>query len=186
MKILEEQIQNCNRCGLCHGRRKAVLGEGTIESPLVFVGEAPGRKEDEIGRPFVGSAGRLFDGLLGQVGLGRGDVYITNMVKCRPPKNRRPRSDEINACSQHLDEQLDAIAPAVIAPMGNSATRHFQRKFGLERLRIGEVHGEKFRVSVSWGQAFLFPLYHPAAVLYNRTLELELRRDLESMMALVR
>jgi uracil-DNA glycosylase family 4 len=185
MKILEEQIQNCNRCGLCHSRRKAVLGEGNIESPLAFVGEAPGRKEDETGRPFVGSAGRLLDRLLSHIGLDRHEVYITNVVKCRPPGNRRPKSGEVRSCTPYLDEQLTAISPQVIAPMGNSATAHLLRRFGLERASIGEIHGRAIDVEAPWGRAVLFPLYHPAAVLYNRELEAELTQDFESLRALL-
>lgn len=161
------------------------MGEGNIESPLAFVGEAPGRKEDETGRPFVGSAGKLLDQLLSHIGLDRSEVYITNVVKCRPPGNRRPKSGEVRSCTPYLDEQLTAISPRVIAPMGNSAAAYLLRRFGLERASIGEIHGRAFDVEAPWGRAVLFPLYHPAAVLYNRGLEAELTEDFESLKALL-
>lgn len=161
------------------------MGEGNIESPLVFVGEAPGRKEDETGRPFVGSAGRLLDQLLSHIGLDRREAYITNVVKCRPPGNRRPKSGEVRSCTQYLDEQLAVISPRVIAPMGNSAAAHLLRRFDLEKASIGEIHGRAFDVEAPWGRAVLFPLYHPAAVLYNRELEAGLTEDFESLRALL-
>ena len=161
------------------------MGEGNIESPLVFVGEAPGRKEDETGRPFVGSAGKLFDQLLSHTGLDRSEVYITNVVKCRPPGNRRPKSEEVRSCTPYLDEQLTVISPRVIAPMGNSAAAHLLRRFGLERSSIGVIHGRALDVEAPWGRVVLFPLYHPAAVLYNRGLGAELTVDFESLKALL-
>lgn len=161
-------------------------GEGNIESPLVFVGEAPGRKEDESGRPFVGSAGKLLDAALESAGLSRSRVYITNVVKCRPPGNRRPRSDEVETCTgTYLDEQLGIIAPRVVAPMGNSALRHIFARFGLGRSSIGEVHGRPHPVEFGWGEGVVFPLYHPAAILYNRSLEAELHADLEALVVLL-
>jgi DNA polymerase len=108
-------------------------------------------------------------------------VYITNVVKCRPPRNRRPKSGEVRSCTPYLDEQLAVISPQVIAPMGNSATSHMLRRFGLGRASIGEIHGRPFEVEAPWGRVVLFPLYHPAAVLYNRGLEAELIEDFESL-----
>lgn len=181
MRAVEERIEGCRLCRLCEGRKNPVPGEGSLDSPVVLVGEAPGRSEDEQGKPFVGSAGRLLDLMLGHAGLGRGDVYITNVVKCRPPENRRPRADEVNECTAHLDEQLSIIGPRVLAPMGNSSASYFFKKFGLERASIGEVHGKAFEVQADWGPVVVFPLYHPAAALYNRGLESEMRRDFEGL-----
>ena len=162
-----------------------VVGGGNLDSPLVLVGEAPGRKEDEQGKPFVGSAGKLLDGMLEEAHLERSKLFITNIVKCRPPKNRRPLSEEVRACSAHLETLLGIISPRVIAPMGNSSVGHFLRMFGLEKSKIGDIHGSVFRVEASWGDVILFPLYHPAAVLYNRTLEQELRDDFASLKRLL-
>lgn len=185
MQAVEERIEGCRLCRLCESRTKPVPGEGDLNSPAVFVGEAPGRREDEQGRPFVGSAGRFLDAMLGHAGLERGDVYITNVVKCRPPKNRRPRADEMLECAAYLGEQLSIIRPRILAPMGNSSASHFLKMFGLERASIGKVHGKAFEVQASWGPVVIFPLYHPAAVLYNRRLEPELRGDFESLKGLL-
>lgn len=182
---ISEEVRGCRLCALSEGRLNPVVGEGSLDSPVVFVGEGPGRKEDETGRPFVGSAGRLLDTLLSHIGLGRSEVYITNVVKCRPPGNRRPKSGEVRSCTPYLDEQLAVISPRVIAPMGNSATSHMLRRFGLGRASIGEIHGRPFEVEAPWGRAVLFPLYHPAAVLYNRGLEAELIEDFESLKELL-
>jgi uracil-DNA glycosylase family 4 len=185
MGAVEAEIAECRRCRLCDGRSNPVPGEGDLDSPVVFVGEAPGRREDEMGRPFVGSAGRFLDRLLGEVGLRRSDVYITNIVKCRPPGNRRPRADEVKSCAPHLDGQLEIIAPRILAPMGNSSSTTLMRKYGLERASIGRVHGRRFRAEASWGRVVVFPLFHPAAVLYNRNLEGALRGDFADLRGLL-
>ena len=182
---ISEEVRGCRLCALSEGRLNPVVGEGSLDSPVVFVGEGPGRKEDETGRPFVGSAGRLLDKLLSHIGLDRSEVYITNVVKCRPPGNRRPKSGEVRSCTPYLDEQLTVISPRVIAPMGNSATSHMLRTFGLGRSSIGEIHGRPLEAEAPWGRAVLFPLYHPAAVLYNRGLEAELIEDFESLKELL-
>lgn len=185
MSGIADAVRVCERCRLHEGRINAVPGEGDLASPVVLVGEAPGRKEDESGRPFVGSAGKLLDAALERVGLTRSMVYITNVVKCRPPGNRRPRSDEVATCTGYLDEQLAILAPRVVAPMGNSALHHVFGGFGLARAVIGEVHGRPHPVAFGWGEGVVFPLYHPAAILYNRNLETELHADLEAMVALL-
>jgi DNA polymerase len=185
MSDITDAIRVCERCRLHEGRLNTVPGEGDLSSPVVLVGEAPGRKEDESGRPFVGSAGRLLDAALERVGLTRSQVYISNVVKCRPPRNRRPRSDEVATCTRFIDEQLGILAPRVVAPMGNSALSHVFGRFGLGRAVIGEVHGRAYPVAFDWGEGMVFPLYHPAAILYNRALEVELQADLEAMVALL-
>jgi uracil-DNA glycosylase family 4 len=179
------EVRACRLCPLHEGRMNPVVGGGNLDSPLVLVGEAPGRKEDEQGKPFVGSAGKLLDSMLEGAGLERSKLFITNIVKCRPPKNRRPLSKEVRACSTHLETLLRTISPRVIAPMGNSSVGHFLRMFGLENAKIGDIHGSVFSVEASWGEVILFPLYHPAAVLYNRALEQELRDDFASLKGLL-
>jgi DNA polymerase len=185
MSDIADAARTCKRCRLHKVRLNAVPGEGDLASPVVLVGEAPGRKEDESGRPFVGSAGKLLDAALEHVGLTRSRVYITNVIKCKPPGNRRPRSDEVATCTLFLDEQLTILAPRVVAPMGNSALRHVFGRFGLERAVIGEVHGRPYPAAFDWGEGVVFPLYHPAAILYNRSLEIELQADLEAIVALL-
>ncbi len=186
MSGIADAAQACERCDLHEGRLNAVPGEGDLDSPVVLVGEAPGRRENESGRPFVGSAGKLLDAALKHVGFTRSRVFITNVVKCRPPGNRRPRSDEVAICTNlFLDKQLGLLAPRVVAPMGNSALRHVFLRFGLGRAVIGEVHGKPHPVDFGWGSGVVFPLYHPAAILYTRSLEVELHADLETLVDLL-
>lgn len=161
------------------------MGEGNLNATVVFIGEAPGRREDETGRPFVGAAGQLLERLLHQIGLRRCDVYIGNVVKCRPPDNRRPRAEEIKACAPHLEMQLKIIEPMVIAPMGNSAIGYLMRRFGLTPAYIGRIHGKQFEVDAPWGRIVLVPLYHPAAALYLKDLEGVLEEDFESLRRLI-
>jgi DNA polymerase len=181
VEVLKGEVMKCEECGLCSGASKKVIGEGNLNAGVVLVGEAPGRKEDELGRPFVGSAGKLLDRLLEGKGLQRESVYITNIVKCRPPKNRRPKKAETEACSGHLEKQLEIIKPRVVAPMGNSAIEYFFDKFGLEPSNIGDAHGKPMRVKCTWGNVILFPLYHPAAAIYNRRLLWELEGDIAAL-----
>lgn len=181
MNELAEEVRNCRRCGLCGDRQNPVLGEGSLSATVMFIGEAPGRKEDETGRPFVGAAGRILDRILEHISLGRGDVYIGNVVKCRPPNNRRPRSTEIEACAPHLETQLEIIEPGIIAPMGNSAISHLMKRFGLKTATIGKVHGKPFDVEAPWGRVVLFSVYHPAAAIYRKKLERVLEEDFESL-----
>ncbi len=185
IEMLAEEVVNCSRCGLCELREKVVFGEGDLDTTVVFVGEAPGRREDEEGRPFVGSAGKLLDHMLDDAGFNRGDVYITNIVKCRPPGNRRPNQGEVTECTVHLDKQLSIIEPRVIVPMGNSATGYFLRRLDLKRQAIGSIHGHVLPVEAAWGTVDLYPIYHPAAILYNRRLEEDLRSDLRTLRNLI-
>jgi len=184
MDALRDRAQICRRCGLWESRTNAVVGSGSLDAETVLVGEAPGRTEDELGLPFVGRAGKLLDEILGKAGLSRDDVFIMNLVKCRPPKNRRPRRVEIGSCEPYLVEQLEIIAPGVIASMGNSPLGYFFRRYGLDRAVIGDVHGEAIRVKESWGWVTLFPLYHPAAAIYNRGLTETLERDMKLLAGL--
>ncbi len=185
LKELEEEVRSCDDCGLCEGAKNPVVGEGDPDSEVVFVGEAPGKREDERGRPFVGTAGRLLDRLLEHAGLSREEVYITNVVKCRPPGNRRPRADEIEACSKHLERLLAIIEPRVIAPMGNTALDYFFRKFGLKPAGISDVHGRAFEAEAGWGRVLIVPLYHPAAAIYRMDLLPTLEGDMKGLRGLL-
>jgi DNA polymerase len=170
MRLLAEEVWSCRRCRLGSLRKNAVVGEGSLEAELFLIGEAPGRVEDEMGRPFVGAAGKLLDRLLGDIGLRREEVYIGNILKCRPPGNRRPRADEVEACTPYLERQLVIIKPRVIAPMGNSAAGYLLKRFGYEPASISRIHGRCFEAEAAWGRVLLFPLYHPAAALYAKEL----------------
>jgi DNA polymerase len=183
---LRSEIEACAQCSLCGTVKNRVLGEGDLDSRVVFVGEAPGRREDESGRPFVGSAGKLLDGILAKAGLSRGGVFISNVVMCRPPGNRRPRREEVEACSVHLERLLAIIEPRVVAPMGNSSVDYVFGRFGLTKGVIGDVHGRAVVVKAPWGELVVFPLYHPAAAIYNRRLLGELEADMVELAGLLR
>jgi uracil-DNA glycosylase family 4 len=182
---LTRDVESCQACGLCFGVKHRVMGEGALDSRVVFIGEAPGRGEDDTGRPFVGSAGKLLDRLLAKAQLNRVDVFITNVVRCRPPENRRPKRGEVEACSRQLMKLLEIIQPEVIAPMGNSAIEHIFEMFGLEDGVIGDVHGKTYRAWAPWGSITVYPLYHPAAAIYNRKLLNELEMDMGGLATLL-
>jgi uracil-DNA glycosylase len=153
----------CTRCGLAQGRTQVVFGAGNPHADLMFVGEAPGFHEDKQGIPFVGQAGKLLERLLAGVALRREDVYIANVLKCRPPGNRDPQPDEIEACEPHLFRQIELIEPKVIATLGNFATKLLSgRPLGITR-----VHGQEQPLAVAGRTVLLYPLYHPAAALYT-------------------
>ena len=168
----------CTACGLSATRTQAVPGEGSPTAALVFVGEAPGAREDVAGRPFVGAAGRLLDDLLASIGLRREEVFILNTVKCRPPENRSPQRSEIAACAPLLSRQLQALQPRVIATLGRHALAVFAAS-----AKIAEVHGRPYTQTEGGqqGGAVLFPLYHPAAALHNGSLRPTLERDMAAL-----
>ncbi|MEN8162505.1 MAG: uracil-DNA glycosylase [Acidobacteriota bacterium] len=150
-------LKDCTRCPLSERRKNVVFGEGSPTARLLFVGEGPGAEEDRSGRPFVGQAGRLLDGMITALGLDRRQVYIANVVKCRPPRNRDPQSEEMAVCSSFLDRQIDLIRPEVIVALGRIAARHLT---GSDR-SMGSLRGR-------WGQfrdIALMPTYHPAYLL---------------------
>jgi DNA polymerase len=158
-----EQVSGCTRCRLSQGRTQVVFGVGNPHADLMFVGEAPGFHEDKQGVPFVGQAGKLLDKLLGGIGLERSDVYIANVLKCRPPGNRDPQPDEIESCEPHLFRQIELIQPRVVATLGNFATKLLSGK----PTGITRVHGQDQEVTLGGNRVLLYPLYHPAAALYT-------------------
>ena len=156
-------LAGCTRCRLAQGRTQVVFGSGNPRADLMFVGEAPGFHEDKQGVPFVGQAGKLLEGLLNGVGLRREDVYIANVLKCRPPGNRDPQPDEIEACEGHLFRQIALIEPKVVATLGNFATKLLSGK----PTGITRVHGAEQEATLGGRSVLLYPLYHPAAALYT-------------------
>jgi uracil-DNA glycosylase family 4 len=167
MGRLEEEIKECKRCELWKTRTNPVAGEGSLTAKVMFVGEAPGYYEDLKGRPFVGKAGKILDELLESVGLERSEVYIANVLKCRPPGNRNPATVEIRACTPYLDAQMEIIKPTVIATLGNFSLGYIFDKFGLKADKISKIHGKVFKVSTIAGIKKIVPLYHPAVATYN-------------------
>src|SRR6266576_77152 len=158
-----EATAACTRCRLAQGRTQVVFGAGNPRADLLFVGEAPGFHEDKQGLPFVGQAGKLLEKLLTGIGMTRQDVYIANVLKCRPPGNRDPQPDEIEACETHLFRQIELIEPTVVATLGNFATKLLSgRPLGITR-----VHGQEQETTIGSRTVLLYPLYHPAAALYT-------------------
>lgn len=158
LEALYQQIRQCEKCPLAQGRTRAVPGEGPEDADIMFIGEAPGFHEDQQGRPFVGAAGQFLDTLLASITLSRGDVYIANIIKCRPASNRDPQPDEIAACRPYLDEQIALIKPKMIATLGR-----FSMQLAFKGVSISRVHGSPKKV----GDIVYFPLFHPAAALHQ-------------------
>jgi DNA polymerase len=175
---LHEQIRSCTKCALSKTRTNAVPGEGNFNAEIMFVGEAPGKSEDEKGEPFVGAAGKFLDELLLEIGLKRGDVFITNVVKCRPPENRDPLDEEIQACWPYLETQINEIKPKLIVTLG----RHAMYRFLPGDLKISKVHGRAKRYKGIWDEKQVyFPMYHPAVALYNGSYRETLKNDIKKI-----
>ncbi|MGC8969525.1 MAG: type-4 uracil-DNA glycosylase [Conexivisphaera sp.] len=172
METLEEvadAVKLCRACPLHASRRNAVPGEGTGRSGVMFVGEAPGRNEDEQGRPFVGAAGQLLTDLMTRIlGLRREEVFITNVVKCRPPGNREPEPEEVAACWRYLEAQVRILRPRLIVALGRHAATALLSGPGARPLSISEVRGRPRVVRIGGHEVTVFPTLHPAAALYNR------------------
>lgn len=165
---LNNIISNCRKCDLYKTRTNTVPGDGNENADIFFIGEAPGRNEDIQGKPFVGRAGNVLDELLASINLSRKDIFIGNILKCRPPKNRNPYSSEIETCTPYLDKQIDIINPKVIVPLGNFATQYIFEKFNISKEKISKVHGKKFQIKTVTCEIIILPVFHPAVVTYNK------------------
>jgi len=175
LERIHQQIIKCTKCSLSKTRTNPVPGEGNPKAEIMFIGEAPGEQEDLQGRPFVGQAGKFLDKLLKLANLNREDIFITNIIKCRPPKNRDPLPEEIQSCLPYLKEQIRLIKPILIVTLGRYAMYQFlPREF-----KISQVHGQpKKMVSIKTGESQVYyPVYHPAAALYHENLKKEMEKD---------
>lgn len=183
LEEIANEIQSLEESPLYDYRKEndylPVIGEGDPDADIMFVGEAPGREEAESGRPFVGNAGRVLDELLESIGVDRQDVYITNVVKDRPPGNRDPRAVEIELYAPFLRRQIEIIEPEVIATLGRFAMEFVLEDYDLPQQgqRIGDLHGQVLEAEAPHGMVNIVPLYHPAAAFYNRALEDTMRED---------
>ncbi len=186
IRALKDEIRGCKRCPLWATRTNAVPGDGNIHSAIVFVGEAPGYHEDIQGRPFVGAAGKLLSELLLSIGLHRDEVYITNVVKCRPPNNRDPKREEIAACSPYLDEEIRIIAPRLIVTLGRHSTNYILSKGGFKGRSMISIHGKTYEVNLGGLNLVVMPTFHPAAALYNPRLKDLLIEDFKRIPRLVK
>lgn len=167
----------CSNCALRSGCSKVVPGDGNPQAEILFIGEAPGKKEDEMGIPFVGAAGKFLSEMLASINLKREDIYIANVVKCRPPENRDPLPEEVQACWPWLEKQIEIINPKLIVTLG----RHSLGRF-FPNMKISEVHGKAFRRELpNIGPKVYYALYHPAAALYNGSMRETLLKDFKKI-----
>ena len=172
LKEVAAEVSTCARCDLCKGRTRAVPGEGNSQAKILFIGEGPGFHEDKQGRPFVGPSGQLLQELLKSINLKREDVFITNVIKCRPPDNRDPLPSEIDACNDYLDRQIAAIQPLVIVTLG----RHSMAKF-FSGEKISAIHGRPRKKD----GYICIPMFHPAAALRTESYKIALREDFKKI-----
>jgi DNA polymerase len=173
---IAEEVRGCPLCRLARSRKNAVPGEGQLSAKIMFIGEAPGRCEDEKGRPFVGAAGKLLDELLQKAGIDRSQVFITNVVKCRPPGNRVPETDEVDACRPYLDRQIALLRPKVICVLGRTAYSSL--------LGGGSITANRGKIVEKAGQRYFLTI-HPAAAIYRKSLVSVLETDLKKLAASV-
>lgn len=176
LEEIAAKVRVCTLCDLCRTRTNAVPGEGNPTADIMFIGEGPGWHEDRQGRPFVGASGQFLSEMLAKIGLQRDDVFITNVVKCRPPGNRDPLPDEMAACSPYLDGQIEQINPRVVVTLGRfSMSRWFPNE------RISRIHGQPQR----FGSLVVVPMYHPAAALHQGSLRATIEADMMKLPAIL-
>ena len=191
LKAIRDEVWDLKTSSLYEERIKsktfAVIGEGDHCAKIMFIGEAPGKNEAETGRPFCGTSGKVLDELFKSVGIERQSVYITNIVKDRPPGNRDPSSEEIAIYAPFLDRQITIIQPLLIATLGRFSMDYIMRKFGLEKeiKPISQIHGHIFEATAEYGKIKILPLYHPAVAVYDRTKFIVLEKDFELLRKLI-
>ncbi|HXF85971.1 MAG TPA: uracil-DNA glycosylase [Anaerolineales bacterium] len=174
---IAKEVSVCTKCPLHHSRKKAVPGEGPANAEIMFIGEGPGFHENEQGRPFVGAAGQFLDQLLAQAGVTRSEVWIGNVVKCRPPGNRDPLPEELAACDEYLERQIEAINPSIIVTLGRFSMSKF-----MPGAKISQVHGQMRKV----GNRFVIAMFHPAAALHQASLKPAIMADFAKLPELLK
>jgi len=179
LALIAQQILNCRKCPLHKTRKTPVPGEGNPQAKIMFIGEAPGYWEDVKGKPFVGAAGKFLDTLIAILNLSRKDVFITNVLKCRPPKNREPSPNEVQQCTPYLDKQIRIIQPKFIITLGNYSTGYILSKAGLPFNGITQAHGKFYETTILDLHVTVFPTFHPAAGLYSGRYKKLLQQDFQ-------
>lgn len=185
MDILKKEVVNLTSSPLYSERIKhgyvPVIGEGSFDAEIMFIGEAPGKNEAETGKPFCGRAGQILNEMLESIDLPREDVYITNIVKDRPPENRDPLPEEITLYAPFLDRQIEIIQPQIIATLGRFSMNYVLERYGSPEMLapISQNHGKIFEVEMSYGTIKIIPLYHPAGTIYNKTIRANLKTDFQ-------
>jgi uracil-DNA glycosylase family 4 len=166
INALNQEIRCCNRCRLAESRKNAVCGEGDLSARLMFVAQAPGENEDREGIMFIGPSGMVLNEMLSRIEIKRKEIYMTNLVKCLLPKNRKPKSDEIETCARFLEREIAAVKPGILVPLGYYATRYIFEKYGILRPSKAEFHNVYGNIYVA-GDQDIIPIQHPAALLHN-------------------
>ncbi len=169
LKRIRDEVINCKKCSLYKTRTLPVVGQGNHDAKIMFIGEAPGANEDKTGIPFCGKSGKFLDEMLNRAGIKREDVYICNLLKCRPSNNRDPSKEELEACIPYLEKQIEIIKPQVISSLGRHSMNFLMKKYGLEDQidLISKIHGKVFKIN----SIKLVPLYHPAVAVYNSNMK---------------
>jgi uracil-DNA glycosylase family 4 len=189
---IKNEVLDCRKCSLYIERAKSkfypVIGEGSRQAKIMFIGEAPGLNEAKTGKPFCGAAGKILDELLEFVGIKREDVYITNILKDRPPENRDPQPEEIKACTLYLERQIEIIKPKVICPLGRYSMKFLMEKFGLESQieGISKIHGKLFEINNFFQRIVIIPFYHPAVATYNPNMKKILKEDFKILKTIIK
>ncbi|MCS7118861.1 MAG: type-4 uracil-DNA glycosylase [Archaeoglobaceae archaeon] len=186
LERIREEILQCKKCELYRTKTKYVPGSGSDKAEIFFIGEAPGREEDARGEPFVGSAGKLLMEIISLLGLRREEVFISNVLKCRPPKNRDPLPEEIEVCGNYLLRQLEVIKPSIIICLGRFSASFIFKTFGLQFSSITKLQGKIFEVE-AWGRRVkIVSFYHPAAILYKPQLRAEYEENFKKIGLLIK
>ena len=187
LKKIKEEVVNFKESPFYATRVKPVIGEGSYEAEVMLIGEAPGKNESLQGRPFCGVSGRVLDDLLKSVNLLREEIYITNILKDRPPDNRDPRPEEIKLYVPFLDRQIEAIQPKIIVTLGRFSMNYIMNRYGLAEFiePISKVHGKSYGANFDYGEVLIVPLYHPAVAVYNRNMTEELKKDFKMIKVLL-
>jgi len=178
---LSEQVKNCKKCELWKTRNKSIVGDGNINADVMIVGESPGYNEDVQGKAFVGAAGNVLNHLLSLVGLKRGEIYITNVLKCHPPRNHSPSKKEIGSCIPFLKKQIEIIKPRIIFCLGKFASNEIFNMFNVKFTQISELHGQVFEANAFFGKLKLIPLFHPAVACYRNYMLETLENDFKGI-----
>jgi len=181
LKEIKDKVLKCKKCSLYKNRNYPVIGQGSHDAEIMFIGEAPGAQEDKTGHPFCGRAGTILDELLNSVSIKRKDIYICNILKCRPPSNRDPEIKEIKACTPYLEKQIEIIKPKIICSLGRYSMEFLMKKFGLEDKieLISKIHGNLFEIKIGSQKLKFVAFYHPAVATYNPNMKESLKKDFQ-------
>ncbi len=181
MQELSTQINSCEKCELYKTRKKPLVGDGSVNAKILVIGESPGYYEDIEGKAFIGEAGKILDQLLDSIGLKRSEIYITNVLKCHPPRNHNPSRQEIDSCIGYLYKQIDIMKPKLIVTLGKFASKEIFAKYNLKFTKISEIKGNVFEICTLEGKLKIVPLLHPAVACYHSEMIDTLKEDFKKL-----